>query len=106
MKNLKKTYCVNVWLHWSGCTGSALAWHPMVIRSHPNGYSKSCDLWSSFAPCKTWSSGGTALRRVGATASQLNLPSLRPLSVAGCGRRQLGAAHLATSVALLQVVEN
>ena len=30
--------------------------------------------------------------------SQLDLPSLTPLSVAGCGRLQLGAPHWATSV--------
>ena len=44
--------------------------------------------------------------RVGLTASRLDLPSLMPLSVAGCGRLQLGVAHWATSVALLQVVDN
>ena len=32
------------------------------------------------------------------TASQLGLPSLTPLSVAGCDRLQLGAPHWATSV--------
>ena len=40
------------------------------------------------------------------TASQLDLPSLTLLSVAGCGRLQLGAPHWATSVALLEVVDN
>ena len=40
------------------------------------------------------------------TASQLGLPSLTPLSVAGCGRLQLGAPNFATSVVLLQVVDN
>ena len=44
--------------------------------------------------------------RVGVTASQLDLPSLTPLSVAGCGRLQLGVDHLATSAALLQVVDS
>ena len=34
------------------------------------------------------------------TANQLT-----PLSVAGCGQRQLGVAHWATSVALLQIVD-
>ena len=43
---------------------------------------------------------------VGLTASRLDLPSLTPLAVAGCGRRQLGVAHLAASIALLQVVYN
>ena len=37
---------------------------------------------------------------------QLTLPSLTLLSVASCGRLQLGAAYWATSVALLQVVDN
>ena len=48
---------------------------------------------------------GTALR-VGLTASQLYLPFLTRLSVAGCGRLQLGVADWATSWALLQVVDN
>ena len=42
-------------------------------------------------------SGGTAHEGGGAT-SQLDLPSLTPLSVAGCGRLQLGVPHWATSV--------
>ena len=42
---------------------------------------------------------------VGLTASQLDVLSLTPLSVAGCGRLQLRVAHWATSVALLQVVD-
>ena len=37
------------------------------------------------AVCNTWSSGGTALCRVGGVTSQLDLPYLTPLSVAGCG---------------------
>ena len=49
---------------------------------------------------------GVLLMRVGVTVSQLDLPSLMPLSVAACGRLQLGVAHWATSVALLQVVDN
>ena len=42
----------------------------------------------------------------GGTTSQLDLPSVTPLSIAGCGRLQLGAANWATSVVLLQVVVN
>ena len=42
----------------------------------------------------------------GVTASQLDLPSLTLLSLAGCARLQLGATHWATSVALLQIVDN
>ena len=40
---------------------------------------------------------GTAHEGGGAT-SQLDLPSLTPLSIAGCGRLQLGVPHWATSV--------
>ena len=43
---------------------------------------------------------------LGATANQLYLPSLSPLSVAGYGRLQLGASHWAIAAALLQVVDN
>ena len=39
-------------------------------------------------------------------ASQLDLPSLTPLAVAGYGRLQPGAAHSAAAVALLQAVDN
>ena len=42
-------------------------------------------------------SGGTAHEGGGAT-SQLDLPSVTLLSVAGCGRQQLGLPHWATSV--------
>ena len=47
-------------------------------------------------PCNTWSSGGIA-HESGGTTSQLYLPSQMPLSVAGCGRLQLGVPHWATS---------
>ena len=39
-------------------------------------------------------------------ASQLDLPYLMPLSVAGCGLLKLGSVHWATAVALLQVVNS
>ena len=42
-------------------------------------------------------SGGNAMR-VGCATSQLDLPSLTPMSVAGCGRLQLGVSHLVTLV--------
>ena len=47
-------------------------------------------------PCEGW----------GLLGSELDLPSLPLLSVAGSGRLQLEAADWATSVALLQVVDN
>ena len=40
------------------------------------------------------------------TSSQLDLPSLTTLSAAFCGRLQPGAHYWATSVVLLQVVNN
>ena len=46
------------------------------------------------------------LTKHGITASQLDLQSLTPLSVAGCGRLKLGAADWSTPVALPQVVDN
>ena len=44
--------------------------------------------------------------RVGGATSQLDLPSLMPLSVAGCGRLQLGVPPLGYFSKLLQVVDN
>ena len=41
---------------------------------------------------------GVLLMRLGGTTSQLDLPSLTLLSVAGCGRLQLLVPHWATSV--------
>ena len=49
------------------------------------------------APIYSRRSGGTAHVGGGAT-SQLDLPSLTPLSVAGCGRLQLRVPHNAASV--------
>ena len=42
----------------------------------------------------------------GGNGQSFDLPSQTPLSVAGRGRLQLGAAHWATSVTLLQAVDN
>ena len=41
---------------------------------------------------------GVLLMRVGRATSQLDLPSLMPSSVAGCGRLQLGVPDWAASV--------
>ena len=48
---------------------------------------------------------GTAHEGGGAT-SQLDLPFLTPLSVAGCGRLQLGVPHWATSVDYCKLLNN
>ena len=86
-------------VRWSGT--------PKVARSLLTQCSKSCDLQPSpHCTVQTWSSGGTVLCRVGGATSQLDLPSLTPLYVADCGWLQLGAPHWATSVKLLQVVDN
>ena len=51
-------------------------------------------------------SGYCSVKGGGVTASQFDQPSLIPLSVAGCGRPQLGVTHWAASVSLLKVVDN
>ena len=45
-----------------------------------------------------WGTQEVLPMRVGGATSQLYLLSLTPLSVAGCGRLQLGVPHLAASV--------
>ena len=62
-------------------------------RSHDRGSLSAVSLVicspARIAVCNTGSSGGTACGaqggRVGGAPSQLDLPSLTPLSVAGCG---------------------
>ena len=70
-----------------------------VARSQITQCSKFCDL----QPSPNCSVQYVELRgychvQGGGATSQLDLPSLAPLSVAGCGRQQLGAPHWATSV--------
>ena len=84
--------CVNVvWcaiIQWVAAQAVRWLGIPKVARSHPTGCSKSCELWLAFASFKR-SSGELPCERV-VTASQLDLLSLTPLSLAGCGRLQLG----------------
>ena len=86
-------------------SGSALAWHthgrvftprllPEIMRFVARIYTVQVE--HKELPCEGW----------GATAMGLYPPFRMPLSVASCGRLQLGAAYWATSVALLQVVDN
>ena len=77
----------------------------MVACSRLSLYSKPRDLQRALA-CASGAHGALLCKGWGVTASQLGLPSLTPLSVAGCGQLQLDAAHWAISVALLQVVDN
>ena len=72
-----------------------------VVASHAEGCNVARSILAvaelhRFILC-TRRSGGTAHVGGGVT-SQLDLPSLTPLSVAGCGRQQLGVPHWATSV--------
>ena len=78
-------------MRWSGI--------PKVARSRLSQCSKSYDLLPSpHCSVQYVELRGTALCRVGGPMSQLDLPSLTPLSVADCGCLQLGAPHWATSV--------
>ena len=55
-------------------------------------------LWGCSDLYYAWGYQGVLPIRVWSETSQLVLPSLTPLSVAGCGRLQLGVTHWATSV--------
>ena len=69
----------------SGRTGSALTWHSEGRTSAAPSVQQVLRFLARIALCNTWSSGGTALCRVGGATSQLDLPYLTPLSIAGCG---------------------
>ena len=83
-----------------GVAARAVRWlgNPKVARSRLTQCSKSCDLQRALHCAIRGAQWGTTLCRVGGATSQLDLPSLTPLSIAGCGRLQLGAPHWATSV--------
>ena len=66
-------------------TGSALGRHSEGHAFDPHWLQQVLRFVGRIAPCDTWSSWGTALCRVGCATSQLDLPSLMPLFVAGCG---------------------
>ena len=101
-------YCVRCWGPLWCCWCSYPEWpHGQWVglvfrRSHDRDWLSAASLVicspASIAVCNTWSSGGTALCRVVGATRQLDIPSLTPLSVAGCGWPQLGAPHCATSV--------
>ena len=69
----------------SGRTGSALAWHSEGRTFTALSVQQVFRFAARIALCNTWSSGSTALCSVGGATSQLDLPSLTPLSVADCG---------------------
>ena len=72
-----------------------------VVASHAEGcIVDSRQRLRRFILC-TRRSGGIAHEGEVVTASQLDLPYLTPLYVAGSGQLELGVAHWATPVALL-----
>ena len=70
----------------SGHTGRSLAWHSDGRTFAAHWVQQVLWFAARIALCNTWSSGGTALCKVGGATSQLDLPSLTPLSLAGCIR--------------------
>ena len=73
----------------SGRIGKVVASHAAVARSIPL---RCTDLYYARG------AQGALPMRVGGATSQLDLPSLTPLSVAGCGWLQLGVPQWAASV--------
>ena len=73
----------------SGPIGKVVAYHAAVPRSIPL---RCTDLYYARG------AQGVLSMRVGGAKSQLDLPSLTPLSVAGCGWLQLEAPQWAASV--------
>ena len=70
-----------------------------MVASHAEGCKIESQLWLSCTDLYyTRGAQGVLPMRVGNATSQLDLPSLTPLSVAGSGRLQLGVPNLATSV--------
>ena len=70
-----------------------------VVASHAEGCKIESQLWLSCTDLYyARGAQGVLPIRVGGVTSQLDLRSLTPVSVAGCGRLQLGVPHWATSV--------
>ena len=70
-----------------------------VVASHAEGCKIESQLWLGCTDLYyARGTQGLLPMWVGGATSQLDLPSLTPLSVAGCGRLQLGDPHWATSV--------
>ena len=69
----------------SGRTGSALVWHSEVAGSGLTQCRKSCDLQPALQCAIRGAQGVLPCVGWGGATSQLDLPSLTPLSSAGCG---------------------
>ena len=81
----------------SGRTGSALVWHARGRAFQSRLVQQVLRFVGSVNTVQYVDLRGTAHEGRGAT-SQLDIQSLTPLSVAGCGRLQLGVLHWPTSV--------
>ena len=79
------TVCLNNQNTLSGRIGRALVWHSEVAGSRLTQCSKSCDLQPALQCAIRGAQGALPCVGWGFATSQLNLPSLTPLSVAGCG---------------------
>ena len=77
----------------SGRIGKVVASHANVARSIP-GEAEAAPIYTMYEALDH----EVLPMRVGDATSKLELPCLMALSVAGCGRLQLGVLHWATSV--------
>ena len=70
-----------------------------MVVSHAEGCKIKSWLWLSGTDLYyALGAQGVLLMRVRGATSQLDLPSLMPLSIAGCDQLQLGVLHWASSV--------
>ena len=90
--------CKFVYPEWPHRQCVGLAFRRSHVRSSLSAASLVICSPARIAVCNTWSTGVTALCRVGGATSQFDLPSQTPLSVAACGWLQPGAPHRAASV--------
>ena len=78
-------------------SGSALAWHP-VARVRARLMQQVLRFVARIYTVQYTELERVLPMRVGSATSQLDLPFLTPLPVAGFGRLQIGVPHWATSV--------
>ena len=78
----------------------------LAFRRSPISCSLAAESLASICTVQQVNLRGTALYIGGGIGNSMDLPSLTPLSIAGCGRLHLDAPHWSTSVSLLQVLYN
>ena len=84
---IQSYYCYYIIIFYtlSGRTGSALVWHSEVAGSRLTQCNKSCDLQHALQCAIRGAQGVLPCVECWGATSQLDLPSLTPLTVAGCG---------------------